>query len=191
MKKAILALPLAVFLTACGTTDVYEKRANEARERQERLVERSLKKAPKWMTELPKSSNAVYANGSAVSGDLSMADEKAKVVALGKICIAAGGEVDQRSQVFRSDTSDSSNENSEMAIRSLCRKVDVTGAEVVEIKRVPEGHRYRTYILMALPVGEANQLRRERVNEAAAVSSVRRSQEVFKELDSITEKPVR
>lgn len=186
MKKILALIPVVAALTACGTTDVYQKRAEEARERQEKYVERSIDKAPKWMTELPKSTGAVYANGTAVSGDFSMADEKAKILALGKICVTAGGEVDMQSRVFRNDVNDSSNENSELAVRSMCRRVDVTGAEIVEIKRVAEGPRYRTYILMALPLGEANQLKRERVNQEISRQTAVRSVEAFKELDSQT-----
>jgi hypothetical protein len=186
MKKAFLVLPAVIALTACGSTDVYQKRAEEARERQERYVERSIDKAPKWMTDLPKSTGAVYANATSVSGDFSMADEKAKTLALGKICITAGGEVDMQSRVFRNDVGESSNENSEIAIRSMCRKVDVTGAEVVEIKRVAEGPRYRTYILMALPLGDSNQLKREKTNAAIAGQTATRTVEAFKELDTLT-----
>jgi len=190
MKKALMVLPIVAALTACGTTDVYQKRADQARERQERYVERSIDKAPKWMTELPKSTGAVYANGTAVSGDFSMADEKAKIIALGKICTSAGGEVDKQSRVFRNDVNETSNENSEMAIRAMCRKVDVTGAEVAEIKRVSEGSRYRTYILMALPLGEANQLKKDKVNAELARTTAHRATEAFKELDTVTAKPV-
>jgi hypothetical protein len=183
MKKLIAFLPVALFLTACGSTDVYQKRAEDARERQAKFVERSISQAPKWMTELPKSTGAVYANGTAVSGDLSMADEKAKIIALGKICVTAGGEVDMQSRVFRSDVGETSTENSEMAVRGMCRKVDVTGAEIVEIKRVAEGSRYRTYMLVALPLGDANTLKRDKVNDSLARQSITRSTEAFKELD--------
>jgi len=187
MKKTLILLPLVASLAACGTfssKDPYERRADEIREQREKLVERSLDKAPKWMTELPKSTGAVYAAGTAVSGDFSMADDKAKTIALGKICIAAGGTVDKQSKVFIMDTQNGSTEASEMAIRSMCQNVDVTGAVVHDIKRMSEGGRYRTYILVALPVGEANQLRQQRVNEQLARTSEARSREAFRELDN-------
>jgi len=187
MKKTLLLLPLVASLAACGTfssKDPYERKADEIREQREKLVERSLDKAPKWMTELPKSTGAVYAAGTAVSGDFSMADDKAKTIALGKICIAAGGTVDKQSKVFIMDTQNGSTEASEMAIRSMCQNVDVTGAVVHDIKRMSEGGRYRTYILVALPVGEANQLRQQRVNEQLARTSEARSREAFRELDN-------
>lgn len=187
MKKTLILLPLVASLAACGTfssKDPYERRADEMREQREKLVERSLDKAPKWMTELPQSTGAVYAAGTAVSGDFSMADDKAKTIALGKICIAAGGTVDKQSKVFIMDTQNGSTEASEMAIRSMCQNVDVTGAVVHDIKRMSEGGRYRTYILVALPIGEANQLRQQKVNEQLARTSEARSREAFRELDT-------
>jgi hypothetical protein len=189
MKKALVLLPVVAALTACGTfssKDPYERRADELREQREKLVERSLDKAPKWMTELPKSTGAVYAAGTAVSGDFSMADDKAKTIALGKICIAAGGTVDKQSKVFIMDTQNGSTEASEMAIRSMCKNVDVTGAVVHDIKRMSEGGRYRSYILVALPIGEANQLRQQKVNEQLSRTSEARSREAFSDLDNKT-----
>jgi len=189
MKKTLLLLPLVASLAACGTfssKDPYERRADELREQREKLVERSLDKAPKWMTELPKSTGAVYAAGTAVSGDFSMADDKAKTIALGKICIAAGGTVDKQSKVFIMDTQNGSTEASEMAIRSMCKNVDVTGAVVHDIKRMSEGGRYRSYILVALPIGEANQLRQQKVNEQLSRTSEARSREAFSDLDNKT-----
>lgn len=187
MKKTLVLIPMVAALTACGTfssKDPYDRRADEIRERQEKMVNQSLDSAPKWMTDLPKSSSAVYAAGTAVSSDFSMADDKAKLIALGKICMSAGGEVDKQSKVFIMDTQHGSTESSEMAIRGLCRKVDVTGAERVEIKRVNEGGRYRTYVLMALPTGMANRLRQDKLNEQLSRTSETRSREAFKELDA-------
>jgi hypothetical protein len=185
MKKTLALLPIVALMAACSSApkDPYERRAYEERERQEKFVNQSLDRAPKWMTDLPKSNSAVYAAGTAVSADFSMADDKAKLIALGKICMSAGGEVDKQSKVYIMDTASGSSETSEMAIRGMCRKVDVTGAERVEIKRVPEGGRYRTYVLMALPTGEANRLRTAKNNEQLNKTAEVRSREAFKELD--------
>jgi hypothetical protein len=136
------------------------------------------------MTELPKSNAAVYANGSAVSADLSMADEKAKTVAFGKICMAAGGEVDKNSKLFRADVGEQSVENSSVAIRSMCRTVDITGAEIVEVKRLAEVARFRSYVLVALPTGTANPMQQRRDQIRAQNQVQRQSDAAFKELDT-------
>jgi hypothetical protein len=184
MNKLFIALPLVGILAACGTTEKFEKRAEYENKRQEKYVERTIDKAPKWMSELPESKSAVYANGTGVSRDFSMADEKAKLVAFSKICVAAGGEVDKQSKMFLSDTEDTTVERSEMAIRSMCRAVDISGAEIVEIKRISEGNRYRSYALVALPLGEANSLATRNEQRKAAAGSRARADRAFNELDA-------
>ena len=181
--KALVLLLIVAILAACGTTDPYGKRADQERERQERYVERSIDKAPKWMFELPTSSSAVFESGTAVSGDWMMADAKAKATAYGKICMMAGGTASQQTKIYRTDSEATSTELSEQAIRTGCKSVDLTGVEVKEVKHVAEGTRYRTYVLVVLPTGDANLLRKykdaQRQRELAAV----RAPEAFKELD--------
>ena len=186
MKKLFVLLPVAAVIAACSSTpkDDYEKRAAAIEVKREANVEKSIAKAPAWMTELPASKNAVYANGTAVSSDMSMADYKAKLFAYGKICMAAGGRVSQQAKVFMQDTSDASNETSELAIRSVCPGVDITGVETKEIKRIAEGSRFRSYALVALPTGEANALQTRKDQLRLREQSVIRSTDAFKELDS-------
>lgn len=184
MNKLFLIFPVVMILAACGTTDPYEKRASVERERQDRAVDRAIDRAPKWMTKLPDSKAAVYATGTAVSRDFAMSDEKAKVIALSKICMAAGGEVDKNSKVYMNDTESASTENSETAIRSMCRRVDVTGAEIVETVHISENGRFRTYVLVSLPLGEANQLQERKDRIRASENARTQSEKAFKELDN-------
>ena len=183
MKKLLFVFPVIAMLAACGTTDPYAKRADNERERQERLVERSIDKAPKWMFQLPTSNSAVYESGTAVSGDWMMADAKAKATAYGKICMMAGGSASQKTKIYRTDSETTSTELSEQAIRTSCKEVDLTGVEVSEIKHVAEGTRYRTYVLVALPTGDANILRKAKEAQKQREFAEKRAPEAFKELD--------
>jgi len=190
LNKLLPLTALTVLVAACSSTpsDPYERRAYEERQRQEAAVERSLDKAPKWMTELPTSASAVYANGTAVSGDFSMADAKAKMMAYSKICVAAGGVISQQGKMFLQDSGNSSYETSELAIRSMCPNVDVTGVEIKEIKRIAEGTRYRTYVLVALPTGSANALQQRRDQIRLQNRAESRSTEAFREMNA-SQKP--
>jgi hypothetical protein len=181
--KTILALMVAVMLTACGTSDPYAKRAEAERQRQERYVERTIDKAPDWMLKVPMSNSAVYANGTARSGDWSMAVYKAKADAYGKICMSAGGTVSQNTKIYKSDTENASGEMSEMAIRSSCKSVDITGVEVSDKKIIQEGNFYRVYVLVVLPTGDANILRKARESARAQEAAARRAPDAFKELN--------
>jgi len=183
MKKVFILLPIIAALTACGTSDPYQKRAEQEYERREKLAERVIDKAPKWMTELPVSKSAVYEAGTAVSSDFSMADQKAKADAYGKICMTAGGTTSQRTKIYRTDSEATSTEFSEMALRSSCKEVDLTGVEVKEIKRINEGGRYRTYVLVALPTGDANVLKRAKEANRQREIAAARAPQALKELD--------
>lgn len=184
MKKALILIPIVALLTACGSTDPYGKRADAERERMDKRVERTIDKAPDWMIKVPTSKSAIYSAGTSSSGDYSMALHKAKAEAYGKICMTAGGSASQRTKIYKADSGSTTSEVSEMVIRTACKEVDITGVEVADKKIINEGSGYyRAYVLVALPTGDANVLKRakdqQRVNELAA----QRAPDAFKELD--------
>ena len=185
--KNIIALAVVATLAACNSVpkENYEKKAHEENQRQEKAVVSAIDNIPKWMKAMPNSDNAVFSTGTAVSNDLSMSEWKAKMFAFGKICIAAGGKVDQQGKVFMQETGEFSNETSELAIKTMCPSVDITGTEVREVKQVAEGNRYRTYVLVALPTGDANLLQKRKDKLAAAARAQRRSDETFKDLKDL------
>jgi hypothetical protein len=179
MKKLLIVVAVTGLLSACGSTkhqtraDLYPTGPTPSQQ------SNAISQAPEWMTKLPKSANAVYESATATSGDFAMADMKAKAIAYAKICTAAGGKVRSQTKVFTQDNGTTTTEMSEMAIRSICPDVDITGVETVEMKHVADGNRIRTYVLVALPIGNANTMK-------TAKETVRNSKEAFEELDEIT-----
>lgn len=189
MKKVLLLAPVLAVLAACSTpSEQFDRRAHEAVKAHEKRAERAIDQAPKWMLELPKSNSATYENGTGVSADMSMAVHKAKTMAFGKICMAAGGRVDQQSKMFRTDTESASTEFTELAVRTMCPGVDITGVEMVETKLIAEGTRFRAYVLMALPFGDANVLGRERTSRELHRRALQRSDRAFQEMDTNRER---
>lgn len=184
MKKFLIVVAVTGLLSACGSTkyqtraDLYPTGPTAAQQSS------AISQAPEWMSRVPKSANAVYESATATSGDFAMADMKAKAIAYAKICTAAGGKVRSQTKVFTQDNGTTTTEMSEMAIRSICPDIDITGVETVEMKHVADGNRIRTYVLVALPIGSANTMK-------TAKESARSSKEAFQELDEITgNKPV-
>jgi len=188
MKRYIFAVPVIAALAACSTTDTYSKRADNVREAENKAVERSVDRAPKWMSKMPESKDAVYATGTAVSPQWAMSDEKARLMAFSHICMAAGGTVDKNSKTFLSDTESTSAEVSETTIRAKCANVDITGAEIVDKVHAAENGKIRTYVLVALPTGEANSLQVRKDKIRAAESARKRAEAAFKELENELDK---
>jgi aspartate 1-decarboxylase len=180
MKKLAVVVVLTSLLGACTSTRPGEFKADAVR--QDPQLAQAVNLAPGWMSKLPKVNGVIFENGTATSPDFGMADMKAKAMAYAKICVSAGGKVRQQTKIFRSDSGDTSIDQSELTVRSMCPDVDVTGVETVEMKHTSEGNRIRTYVLVALPTGSNNVLKT--IKDAAA-----RAPEAFQELDSIVGAP--
>jgi len=180
MKKLAIVLATATVVSACGTSGTnYSAQYSNQNSLQTAQMNSAIKEAPTWMSKLPKAAGYIFENGTATSPDFGFADIKAKTMAYAKICTAAGGKVRSQVKMFRSDSGDASTDQSEMALRSMCPDVDITGVETVEMKHVSEGNRIRTYVLVALPLGDKNVLK-------SAKDAAARAPEAFRELDGIT-----
>lgn len=185
MKKLAIAVAVTGFLTACGTSGTnYSAMYSGQNSVQTAQMNSAVKEAPEWMSKLPKAPGYIFENGTATSSDFGFADIKAKTIAYAKICTAAGGKIRQQTKIFKSDNGDVGVDHSELAIRSMCADIDITGVETVEMKHVSEGNRIRTYVLVTLPLGDKNVLK-------ATKDAQERAPAAFKELDEITgKKPV-
>jgi len=181
MKKLVIVSAVATLLTACGTaSNNYSSQFSNANNLQSAQMNSAVAQAPEWMSKLPKAPGYVFENGTATSSDFGFADIKAKTIAYSKICTAAGGKVRSQVKMYKADNGDVGTEQSEMAIRSMCADIDISGVETVEMKHVSDGNRIRTYVLVALPTNG-------RMNKDIKQSA----KEAFKELDEITgNKPV-
>ena len=181
MKKLLLVSAVAGLFTACGSTKTnYSAQFSAPNTLQTQQMASAIEQAPAWMSKLPKASGHVFENGTATSTDFAFADIKAKSIAYAKICTAAGGKIRSQVKMFRSDNGDSGVEQSELALRSMCPDVDITGVETVEMKHVSEGNRIRTYVLVVLPIGDKNIIKSTRDAQA-------RAPEAFRELDGVTQ----
>ena len=181
MKKLAIVLAVTGLLSACGSSKGPNYNSMFGGQDSVRVAQNraSIEQAPEWMSRLPKAPGYIFENGTATSGDFAFADIKAKTMAYAKICTAAGGKIRQQTKIFRSDSGDSSMDQSEMAIRSMCADVDISGVETVEMKHVSEGNRIRTYVLVTLPLGDKNTIRNTR-------DAQNRAPEAFRELDDVT-----
>ena len=180
MKKVLIATVVTSMLTACGTSGTnYSAMYSGQNSVQTAQMASAISQAPEWMSKLPKAPGYIFENGTATSSDFGFADIKAKAIAYSKICTAAGGKIRQQTKIFKSDSGDAGVDQSELAIRSMCADIDITGVETVEMKHVSEGNRIRTYVLVTLPLGDKNVLK-------STKDALSRAPEAFKELDEVT-----
>lgn len=180
MKRAILKVTIPAVLAGCTTPQSNRPQADVNYNRQVASAQQAVEHAPAWMFELPKDPAMIYESATSTSTDFSMADMKARTIAYAKICHVAGGRVRSQTKLYRADHNASSSEQSEMAVRSICPDIDVTGVQTISLKHVAEGNMVRTYVLIGLPVGSSNVMK-------DAKEARKNAPDAFKELDALAE----
>jgi hypothetical protein len=187
MKKIFIVLPIVVALTACGTTDVYQKRADNVREYEEKAIDQALKKRPEWMSKLPISSSAVFAAAEGSADSYNMAVHMARTNALSDLCYSADGKISSQTKQF--ETGSSKTSNIEKVTRTNCNSVDVTGNETYGAKDIGEnplvirtGNKFTAFVLLALPTGDANVQRKYKDGLKREERELAAKEQAFKEL---------
>jgi len=156
MKKFILLVPVVSALVACGGAPVNQSQSLPV-ERQ-KYAGISLSEAPSWVSKLPEEPGVIFAYGTGVSNDMSMADQKALHSALHKICVGDGAKMRGLEKNFKSDSDYETSEQAQHVSKTVCADVATSGTKQVEVKHVMEGSQIRSYILIALPLAAKTQV---------------------------------
>jgi hypothetical protein len=112
--------------------------------------------APEWFVRLPASTETmVYAAGTAVSYDEQMAYDKARLFAERKLVEQAHAVITTQTKNFRNDTGQDLQERFETVTRKNAQG-QIVGVRQVDSQAHYDGRQYKVYVLIQLPLGEAN-----------------------------------
>ena len=195
MRRSLVSLGVAAVLSACSTaqqvpvTQVQALPVVVPASPQVTSVQKAIDAIPDWFVEVPKTEGVIHSVGDGISSSMSGALGNARANAFEGICQSAGGTVRSQTKIYRQDTETNSTSLSTTAIRNLCPDVDVTGATVEKRKVIQDGARFRAFVLVALPLGEKNTLARTKHNDRMQERTMQTSEEAFRELDKIVDKP--
>lgn len=139
--------------------------------------------APEWFVRLPEdTADMVFAAGTATSTDEQMAYDKARMAAERKLVEQMGAKVSSLTKSYRNDTGAALQERFEQVVRKQAQG-ELIGAQRVDSQVTHDGRQYKVYVLLRLPLGDANTLRSEKVNAQAQREAEMRSQRAQQDLD--------
>lgn len=193
MKKALFLIPVVATVVACSSTGSKQANQTDARSRQIALQTETVSKSPDWFVSPPKSTDGViYSTGTWASTNIAFADSRAVDIALAKLCVKLGGEVNQQSKIYQREVDGHAQEFSETTIRNICRKVDVSGFTVAANDRYADSNgKVRTYVLLRWSSGYEAALQPAKTKEVVArEETVENARKAFEELDRVTSTPV-
>jgi hypothetical protein len=118
--------------------------------------------APRWFVNLPPDTeNMMFAAATATSRDEQMAYDKARMLAERKMIETMASQIATETKSFRQDQGQAMVESFQQIIRKNARG-ELIGAQRVDSQTTFDGTFYKVYVLMRLPLGDANQLQTQR-----------------------------
>jgi hypothetical protein len=206
MNKALAVIPVAVFLSACGTMGSKTSTAPQMAplvvptpiaDRAEapkvdpagpkpvdQQAARVANDIPVWYLQIPIQEGYLFGTGTGRSRDLSMAKEKALTEAQGKIAESVGGKVTKQTKTFKTEAGSNVIENNSTVTKKTAVNVDFTGTEVREVVvNLEPGGNYRVFVLVSLPLGENNQVLKQQMDAALTRQILSNESSAMKELE--------
>jgi hypothetical protein len=180
MQRSTLVSLLAgvSLLCACGGP----KTVNLAPRPTEEVVEG----IPQWLLKPPSDQEHLYAAASATSRDLQVALQKARINAQTDLAQQLSTRLANLSKQFQEETGlaeDSALLSQFSSATKAVTQQTLEGARVDQQQVAPEKEVYRAYVLMRLPLGQANHLLMSRLKANQELYTRFRATQAFDELD--------
>jgi hypothetical protein len=150
-----------------------------------------LKAVPKWFASVPQDDNHLYAAATATSSDLQLAVNKAQTEGRNQLAQQMEVKFNGLQKRFQEETglADGSEylDQFTSAYKSIVSTV-LYGSRISKQETQQEGKIFRTFVLMEMPIGEANQQLMAKLKANEALYTRFRATEAFKDLDEEIEK---
>lgn len=189
LSAASLALAL---LAACATPEPGSPAAAALAEKQKEearigAVKATVDDTPAWYLSPPKEDNAVYSPGTATSGDMQLAVDKAVLSAKRALADSLSGLLSSKMKEFIAESGAGEDatvmRESERVTTNLITETSLAGYQRTQSKVVPQGNQYRAYVLLQYPTGSANKLLLDRVKQNQTLENKLRSSKAFQDLE--------
>jgi len=183
---------LIIFLSGCaapspGSPEAFLKKQEEKREQRREMITDTIKELPQWFTELPQSNNAIHSVGSGTSPDLQLAIDKSILNAKRTLADRIEGRLSSQVKNYVTETGKGmappTLQDTERVTKNIMREVNVAGYSVKEMEILPHNTFFRVYVLLAYPVGEANELLQLYKQRRSLKGGDDAAKEGYKELD--------
>jgi len=143
--------------------------------------------APEWFVRMPQDTvDMVFAAGTATSTDEQMAYDKARMAAERKLVEMAGSRIQTQTKSYRADRGDVSIENYEQVTRKNAAG-ELAGAQRVDSQMTFDGRTYKVYVLLRLPINDANAVAKSRASARLQREADIRSRSAHQELERMSD----
>ena len=194
MNRYLVLILLAVASSAlqgCQTTKPGSPEAaaiafEKAEEKKVTTVENVVESIPDWCDKPPVSDLALYACGDAESSVLNLARKKAELLAKADIASNLAGYLSEKVKLFQKEIGGGVEVETliQQTIQSFTGEVQISGYKVLETKTLAIGSKYKHFLLIEYPLGEANQALVNKLKQNEIISTQANADAAFAELEA-------
>jgi hypothetical protein len=198
MKKFISLLSGLIILTvsSCGpkpgSTEAALKIRKDQIEKNNKKVKTAVDNIPQWCLSPPVSDFALAACGSGESASMNMAKSRAILRAKREIADMVNSMISARMNDFNKATGMGSNEQvkeaSEIVIKNTTIEAQLIGYKQTKIDAQSLNGKYKFYVLLEYPLGEANQALLNQIKNDEVLSSQKNADKAMADLEADIEK---
>jgi hypothetical protein len=139
---------------------------------------------PSWYIDPPTDKAAIFAAGTATSGDLQLAIDKAVLGAKRSLADRVNSRISGKMKEYLAESGAGDVQHDvEIAITNLITEVNLAGYNVTEKKLVTTGSQYRAYVLLRYPLDVANRTMVTEVKKNDVLEGKLRASKAFQELE--------
>lgn len=146
----------------------------------------TLKKMPDWYLSPPSGEESLYAAATMVSNDVQMAVQKARVQAQAMLSEQLGQKLGSMTKQFREEAGAADNsymiESTTQVVKSVTKQT-LVGAELAKKDIQEDKGAWRAYVLMSLPLGDANRALLEQIRANNRLHTDLKASKAFQELE--------
>jgi len=146
---------------------------------------------PKWFLNPPDDEDYIYASAMDTSSNMQYALDKASALARDQIANTTGTKVMSMFKRFREETGEAETPEFTTMTTNVSKQIVsevITGAKVEKREVAQKGNVYQAYVLMKMPIGEANKALMARLKANQELYNRFKASQAFKELSDEVEK---
>jgi len=196
LHKAVISIGVMVFLAGfvagCatpkpGSPEAVYKQEKKKEDARVEATQATVVQIPSWMLKPPQDKLSIYAGGTAVSADLQLAMDKSILNAKLTLADSIKGLISSKMKSFmdESGTENDSVLTDEVSktIINLITESNVAGFKQVDAKVLAQGKKYRAYVLLQYPIGQANKVLVDQVKKDKVLQGKLRKNKAYKDLE--------
>ena len=187
-----IALASISLLAACSSPKPGSPESVRAQEQEQQKtavknVETAISKTPAWMLNPPQDINSIFTTGEGISPRMQLAIDVAEGMARRDLAFRLGGLVSAKISQIAEQTGTATDIEVQEALNSVTKTAamekNVAGYVREKVELAAEGANYKAFVLLRLPIGEANKIAADQIKKSKVLDTKLRASKAFQDLE--------